>query len=332
MLGVIVFEFDPLLHFGDTQVRLETVALAVVMMAALIVAGLIARATPAARGQFVDPRTPRTNLLAGDLLFIAMGALPGAVIGGRIGYVLLHMDYYLANQGEIVDPASGSLELTMAVVGGCLTAAYVLRLLNAPVGRWAHVAAFPLLLALGAGKIVQVLGGDGQGVASELAWATAYRGDGPWGSLVPEMASHPAQLYEGFLVLLVLQVLTIAAARGAFRAADGNALLVGVGLWAVARLVVSGLWRDAAVLGPLKAEQLLALGLAIACFVALAVRRRRRAQAEAVLARELRSSGAAAAVVAASRGGGSPMTRMARRVGGNGAAPRGGRRNPESPV
>ena len=36
----------------------------------------------------------RASLRADDLIFIAVGVVPGAVIGGRIGYGLLHLDYY----------------------------------------------------------------------------------------------------------------------------------------------------------------------------------------------------------------------------------------------
>ena len=133
-------------------------------------------------------------------------------------------------------------QLSLAVVGGVLTAAYLLRLLGAPVGRWAHVAVFPLLLALGAGKCAEVLAANGQGLPSEVAWATLYKGDGPWGSLVPEMPSHPAQLYEGLLVLLLLQLMAILAARGAFRSVDGTALFAGlveqVGIHCPPRLVL----------------------------------------------------------------------------------------------
>jgi prolipoprotein diacylglyceryltransferase len=133
------------------------------------------------------------------------------------------------------------------------------------------VAVFPLLLALGAGKLAQVLGGDGQGLPTDLAWATAYAGDGPWGSLAPDVPSHPAQVYEGIATLLLLQVMAVLAARGALRAGDGSALLVGLGLWALLRAGVATTWRDAPVVGPLVVEQLVALGLATACGVILLV-------------------------------------------------------------
>jgi prolipoprotein diacylglyceryltransferase len=159
-----------------------------------------------------------------------------------------------------------------------MTAAYVLRLQRAPVRRWAHVAIFPLLLALGIGKLVQVLGGDGQGVAADLPWATSFAGEGPWGSLGPEIASHPAQVYEGIATLVLLLVMAALAGRGAFRSLDGSAFIVGLGLWALLRAVAAAFWRDAAALGPLKAEQAIALSVAALCGLLLLARRIRAAR------------------------------------------------------
>jgi prolipoprotein diacylglyceryltransferase len=269
-LNVIVLEFDPIFRLGDIEMRLETVGLAVVLVMSLLVAAFVARATPAGG----DPLERNARLRADDLLFVTMGALPGAVVSGRLGYVLLHLDYYGTHPAFIVDPAYGSLELTLGVAGGVLSAAYVLRLLGAPLGRWAHVAIFPLLLALGAGKLVQVLGGDGQGLPTEVPWGTLYVGDGPWGSLGSDIASHPSQVYEGIAVLLVLQLMTVLVARGAFRAADGSALLVGLALWSLVRMAVATTWRDAGVVGPVRVEQLLALGLGMACTALLVGRGR----------------------------------------------------------
>ena len=59
-----------------------------------------------------------------------------------------------------------------------------------------HALILPLLFVLAAGKLTMVLGGDGQGVPWDGAWATAYVGPGPWCSLAPEVPSHPSQVYE----------------------------------------------------------------------------------------------------------------------------------------
>ena len=119
--------------------------------------------------------------------------LPGAVIMGRVGYGLLHADWYQRDWRLLLDPAGGSMELTGAVIGGTLTGIYVAALLDAPVGRWLHVSIRPLLLVLALGRAAEVLGGGGQGaiVAGGSAFATAYAGPGPWGSPGAELPAIP---------------------------------------------------------------------------------------------------------------------------------------------
>jgi prolipoprotein diacylglyceryltransferase len=250
-IAAIAFDFDPLFRLAETLVvRWQTIALAIVIAAALITVGVIAR---------------RASLRADDLLFIAVGIVPGAVIGGRLGFALLHLDYYAADPGAILDPAGGGMELGLAVAGGLLTAAYVARLLDAAIGPWSQIAVLPLLFALGAGKLTMVLGGAGQGQPSELAWATAYLGPGPWSSLAPGLPSHPSQAYEGIATLVVLLafVLVLAGTGRGSRLADGRGLCIGLGTWALVRALVGLTWRDPAVVGPFNAGSMIALALAI---------------------------------------------------------------------
>ena len=191
-IAVILFDFDPYAQlFGDLTVSWGAIALAGVIAAALLLAGILARAA---------------GLRADDVVFIAVGIVPGAVIGGRLGYLIVHSGYYGSTPAQLLDPAVGGLELGLAVVGGFLTGAYVASLLGASVGRWLHIAAAPLLFALGAGKLAMVLTGTGQGVPSDAAWATAYLGPGPWGSLVPALPSVPSQALEGIATLGILAV------------------------------------------------------------------------------------------------------------------------------
>jgi phosphatidylglycerol---prolipoprotein diacylglyceryl transferase len=261
-IAVIAFDFDPLLHLAEgLVVRWQTVALAAVIAGALIAAGLMAR---------------RVDLRPDDLLFIAVGIVPGAVIGGRIGYVLLHLDYYGSRLTAIVDPAAGGLELGLAVVGGLLTGSYVARLLGAPIGRWMHLAVLPVLFVLGAGKLTMALDGAGQGQPSAAAWATAYLGPGPWGSLAPALPSVPSQLLEGSVTLLITLVITLVLVLGAFRSRDGRVLLVGLAAWAVGRALVSLTWRDPAVVGSLNMGTLIAAGIAVGLLIALAAMSARR--------------------------------------------------------
>lgn len=262
-IAVVTFEFDPYVHLlGDLEVRWAAIALTAVIVAALLLVGLLARAG---------------GLRADDVPFVAIGVVPGAVVGGRLGYLILHASYYGSTPDRLLDPSIGGMELGLAVVGGFLTGSYVASLLGASVGRWLHLAAVPVLFALGAGKLTMVLSGAGQGLPSDAEWATAYLGPGPWGSLVPALPSDPSQAYEGIATLAIVTLLAVALMLGAFRRPDGRRFFVAIGLWAVARAVISTTWRDPVVVGRLNAGGLMAVGIAAGCVVALVfltVRRR----------------------------------------------------------
>ena len=247
-IAVITLDFDPVLQLGDVTVRWQSIALAVTIFVSLCVAALFAR---------------RGGLRADDLLFIAVGIVPGAVVGGRLGAVLDHADYYRQFPGAILDPGQGTLTLSLAVAGGTLSGAIIARLLGTPVRRWLHLAALPVLLGIGAGKLGMVLSAAGQGVPSELTWATAYVGPGPWSTLAPEIPSNPAQVYEAIVALAVLAILASTYAIGVFREPTGRAFFIGIAAWAFGRVVVGLVWRDVPVLGPFGVEQLLTLAVGV---------------------------------------------------------------------
>lgn len=263
MLAVLTLSFDPVVVLGDTaSVRLETIALAVVLFAGLVAAVRFGQAGP-------EPR-----LRVDDLIFMVVGAVPGAVVGGRLGYVLDHWTYYQANPGLIADPAQGGFTLTLAVPFGIVTGAVIGRLLGASIGRWMHALAVPLLFVLGAGKLAGVLGASGQGAPSDLPWATAYAGVGPWGSLAADVPAHPSQAYEAIGVVLVIVALWLLSRAPLIARGDGAAMWAAIGLWCVVRFVVGFSWRDPAEIGALRVEQVQALAVGLLALAGLVERSR----------------------------------------------------------
>jgi phosphatidylglycerol---prolipoprotein diacylglyceryl transferase len=246
--AVLAFDFDPLWHLGDGGVRWETAAIAGAIFLSVVLAGVAARSS----GLRVD-----------DLLFVILGIVPGAVVGGRLGYVLLHPAFFTTEPGRILDPGVGSLELTLAVVGGALTGSLVALLLDGRPGPWLRIATFPTLLVLGAGKLAMVLGGSGQGLPTSGEPATAYLGAGPWGSLGPAIPSIPSQALEAAATGIVIVAVVVASLIPALRRADGRLFLLAFAGWAFARGIVASTWRDPVVAGPLRAEQVIAAVVAV---------------------------------------------------------------------
>jgi prolipoprotein diacylglyceryltransferase len=256
-IAVIAFDFDPLVHIGSSlTVRWGTLTLAMVVLICLATAGVLAR---------------RERLRADDLLYIVIGAAPGAIVAGRIGYALLVPHAFRPGPLSLLDPAVGGLELGLAVAGGLATASIVAILLGSPLGRWAHIATIPLLTAIVGGKLAMVLTGSGQGRFFDGDWATAYLGPGPWVSLAPAVPSHPAQVYEALGTTVAALLVLAASSLGLFRARDGTRLLVGVAAWCLARAAVTTVWRDPTVVGPLPAGGILALAIAVGALMLAAV-------------------------------------------------------------
>jgi phosphatidylglycerol:prolipoprotein diacylglycerol transferase len=253
--AVLALDFDPLLHLGDGAVRWETVAIAGAIFTSLVVAGLAARSA----GLRVD-----------DLLFVVLGLVPGAVVGGRLGYVLLHPAFFTDVPGRILDPGVGSLELTLGVVGGAVTGSLVALLLDGRPGQWLRVATGPTLVLLALGKLAMILGGTGQGLPTSGEPATAYLGAGPWGSLGPAIPSIPSQALEAIATAVVLVVVVVASFLPLLRRADGRLFLVAIAGWALGRAIVASTWRDPVVTGSFRTEQLIDVAVAVGA-VALAV-------------------------------------------------------------
>ena len=268
--AVIELAFDPIVRIGDFSVRLETLGIALVVFLALVIAVVAAHATPVDLIKPADAPgwepTQLNHLHADDLLYIAVAALPGAAVGARLGYLLLHWEFYQANPGALLDLSQGGLQLSLGVVGGVITASIVAGLLGAPVRRWMHAMTLPVLLALAGGKAVMALGGTGQGQLTDASWATSYMGPGPWGSLAPQLAAHPAQLYEALATLVVVILVTWVLAFDAFPGRNGGAFLFAIGSWAIARAIVAGTWRDPEVIGPLRMDQVISIAIAIVAY------------------------------------------------------------------
>ena len=308
-IALIELSFDPLLHIAGMTIRWQTIGVTIGLLIALALAALMAPNVGAQRPFFrrrepdltpLFPQAPKVEharrvrpLRLDDMLLIIAGIVPGAVVVGRIFHGLDYWSYYASEPSKLFDPSVGSLSLLGAVIGGLMTASYVARMIDAPVRRWADAAAVPMLLAIGLGKLAQLLGGSGQGLPFDGSWAVACTGAGPWVSTAPQMPSHPAQVYEGLLMLVGIPVVLLVAGKRhqplrvnhwvawADRTAHEGALFAGaLGWFLLVRLVVGYTWRDEPIVGGLNVEQTLALITMMLALLAYGALSRRRGMVE----------------------------------------------------
>jgi prolipoprotein diacylglyceryltransferase len=288
LLAVIELNFDPLLHIAGMTIRWQSVGVTIALLVAFAVAALMAP-NVGAQGPFfrrrqpdltpLFPATPKVEqarrvrqLRLDDMVLIIAGIVPGAVVVGRVFHGLDYWSYYATQPSKLFDPGVGSLSLLGALIGGVLSASYVARMIDAPVRRWADAAAVPVLVAIGLGKLSELLGGSGQGLPFDGTWAVAFTGAGPWVSASPGMPSHPAQVYEGLWMLAGIPIVLIVTGKRhaplrvshwvawADRTAREGSLFAGaLGWFLLGRLVIGYTWRDEAIVGGLNVEQTLAL-------------------------------------------------------------------------
>lgn len=179
--------------------------------------------------------------------------------------------YYLAENAQNLTPHDfGSSGFTWygGLMAGVATAVVMGRRAKLPLGVFAGIAAAPLSLGYGIGRIGCFLSGDGTyGKPSDVPWAMAFP-DGTMPTLVPV---HPTALYEAAFAFALAGVLwwvrtrtTPLAVFGLYAALSGTA-----------RFLVEELRINDEVLFGLTAPQLWSLAL-VAIGVALLIRERTR--------------------------------------------------------
>ncbi len=115
--------------------------------------------------------------------------------------------YYLAERaGHLTPHDFGSAGFTWygGLMAGVATSAVMARRYRLPLGEFAGVAAAPLSLAYGIGRVGCFLAGDGTyGKPSDLPWAMAF----PNGTMPTTVPVHPTALYEAVVAVVLAGVL-----------------------------------------------------------------------------------------------------------------------------
>ena len=200
--------------------------------------------------------SPRVGVDPDNTYNLAFWCVAGGIVGARLLFVAENLDHFAANPISILFINEGGISIYGAVLGGTLAGVLAARLGRLPVGRLADVAAPGLILGMGIGRIGDIINGEHHGLPTDLAIGVIYthaRTLGPPASAGP---THLAVGYELVLDLLIFGFLFWLIGR---RPRPGTVYLAFLGLYSLARFLVSYLRVDQLILWDLRMAQLVAI-------------------------------------------------------------------------
>jgi phosphatidylglycerol:prolipoprotein diacylglycerol transferase len=182
-------------------------------------------------------------------------ALPAGLLVAHLVHVLGWWDYYFTHASEIWQLNLDSLSLWGGLLGALAIGSA--RLSRDPPRRRRifDVLAPNIALGIAVGRVGAFLDGHGQGLPTDLPWATQYASRL---AATPDfgVARHPAQLYDAVIALVVCGVL-LALPRGL---PAGSQMAMFFVVYGAARLALGAVRLDPSFLFGLQIDQLLAIG------------------------------------------------------------------------
>lgn len=201
----------------------------------------------------------RAELPAEELLRAAVWAIPVGILTARGAYVLNGWEFYFQRPAEIWGVPLHGLSLWGGLAGGGLAAVAVLRGDRQLRARMADAAVPGLAMGILTGRIGQFWDGVGQGLPSDLPWATHYLHQT---SSVPDFGvpRHPAQLYDGLSLVAVYLLLRFIVPSGA---SPGRTFWTFLTLYAGVRIALGAMRLDSPFVLGLQLEQIIAVGVVL---------------------------------------------------------------------
>ncbi len=224
---------------------------------------------------FLAVRGAKQKGIPFDVIYnLAPWVLLGGVVGARLFHVLDHFTYYMANPAQIIQIQQGGLAIWGALIGGGLAIVIYARAQRLSLGLLADILVPALLVGQIIGRFGCIVNGDAAGGATTLPWGFIYTN--PASSIAPSLLgvpTHPYPVYE--MLWNAATLLLVFKLKGRF-SQNGMLFAVYLALYALGRLILTGVRHETVLFWGLQEAQVLALvawGLAAAIIIKLNRRR-----------------------------------------------------------
>ena len=174
-----------------------------------------------------------------DLLFDALvAALPSAIVGARLYYVIWEWGYYSKYPSEIIAVWHGGMAIYGGIIGALVAVAIYGRVKRASIPGMFDVAALGLLIGQCLGRWGNFINGEAHGTLTDSVLGMTVNGYGPF---------HPTFLYESVWTALGFVVLHLVSVY--FYRFRGQIFLSSLVWYGAGRAVIEGLRTDSLYIG-----------------------------------------------------------------------------------
>lgn len=137
-----------------------------------------------------------SDIFTFNLRFIfALFSANGAIIGGRLGYILIYEPfYYLHNPMEAIELWKGGMSFHGGIIGlvcGCFFCSYLIGAGRISFMRAVDRACLIALVIIPLGRCCNFMNGELWGRVTPMPWGVVFDG-------ADQNPRHPVQLYEAF--------------------------------------------------------------------------------------------------------------------------------------
>lgn len=216
---------------------------------------------------YVTKRSKQFGLTQDNIIDMLICAVPSAVIGARVYYVIFNFSLYKDNLWDIFKIRDGGLAIYGAIIFAVLAVIIYCKVKKMPMGPFFDIGALGLLIGQAAGRWGNFMNREAFGRET-----TVFCRMGLTDSSGNTIFVHPTFLYESLWNLLGLLLLHLFSKSGK-RRYDGQIFAMYVAWYGFGRMLIEGLRTDSLYLFStgLRVSQVLAALSVIVAVVYLSV-------------------------------------------------------------
>ncbi|MDF2505013.1 MULTISPECIES: prolipoprotein diacylglyceryl transferase [Clostridium] len=189
------------------------------------------------------------NINYDELFNIILIALPLAIVGARLYYVIFNFSYYSENLSEIFNTRQGGLAIHGGILVGLITAYLYTYRKKLNFWKYADVAAPSIIIAQSIGRWGNFFNQEAHGGPVSYTFISHFPNFIQRGMYINGSYYHPTFLYESIWDLCIFFILLILLKNVK---KTGIVIFTYIGLYSIGRFFIESLRTDSLMLGPIR--------------------------------------------------------------------------------